>query len=191
MDNSSTSSLLRLEQSFVGVVGVLQIQVPVVWRIWLCNQPSLVQRLHHFLGERALLQILQVGFELPKAAHPNQNPIAAPIANIQGRVMVNPAQGRLYQRQTMFFDDRLNDAQSFKVRIFEVAIAVVVAGAVLVTVPAFGRHIMCLVFAREESSCKRVIDDDVKAITAAGVNQFGLDVASCCFTLVRKQLQFP
>lgn len=173
----SSSLGLGPEQSFLGVISVLQVQVPVIGRVRLSNQPRLVQNLHHLLRERSLLQVSEVSLQLPETTHSNHNAIPAPIVDIEGRVVVNPAQRSLDQGETVLLNDRLDETEGFKVRILEVPLAIVSSHGVTLTVSSFCGHIVCLVFAREKTSGKGVIDDDVKAVASAGVDQFSLDVA--------------
>lgn len=77
----------------------------------------------------------------------------------------------------MFLGDWLDDTQSFKCCIPEVTLPVVGTGGGSVTVSAFCGKIFQLIFAREETTSKGVVDDNVKAVPLTGGNKFGLNIA--------------
>lgn len=79
----------------MGVICVLQVQMPVRWGIWLRNEPSLVKGINNFLRERPLLNIRKIGLQLRKAAHTDENAVAATVAHFQSRVVVHPSKGGL------------------------------------------------------------------------------------------------
>lgn len=91
--------------------------------------------------------------------------------------MADPAQGSLHQGQTVLLDDGLNETQSFKVRILEVALAVETACGAGIAVSTLGGHIVRLIFAGEETTGDGVVDDNVKTVASTGRNQLSLDIA--------------
>lgn len=176
----STSSLrlgLGLEQGRLSVIGVLQIQVPVVWRVRLGNQPRPVQSLHHLFWERSLLQVAKISLKLAKATHSDQDAIPATVVHLESRVIADPAQSGLDQAKAMLLNDGLDDAQSFKVCILEIALAVESSSGAGVTVSTLCGHIVRLILAGEKAAGDRVVDHNIKTVAPAGRNQLSLDVA--------------
>lgn len=170
-------SCLGLEQGLLGIIGVLQVQVPIVWRSRLSHQPCLVQRFHHLIGQRPLLKIPEVSLQLLETTNAHPEAVSATVVHVKSSVVPHPAQGRLHEREPVLLHDRLDDAQSLKRCISEIAPAVTGSPLAGVTISPFCGDVVCLVFAGEESTGKRVIDDDVEAVPATSMNELGLDAA--------------
>jgi hypothetical protein len=173
-DKSVTTLLQRLPR----VISILQVQMPVVRRRRLRNQPSLIQRINNLLRQRALLNILQIALELRLARNTNNNTIITAILDVQVRVVEHPSESRLEQRQVVLFDDGLDDSQGLESGVLEVALAVgAAARAFGVAEAAALGHVGGFVFAAEEAAGDGVVDYDVEAVAAAGGDQFGFDAA--------------
>lgn len=151
--------------------------MPVVWRVRLGDQPRLIQSLHYLIWERPLLEICQVGLELTEAAYANQDAVAASVIHLQNRMVAHPSQGRFDQREAILLSDRLDHAESLKVGISEIPVAIVVSGTALVAVSSLGGNILGLVLSREQPTGQRVVDNDVKTIPPADGNKFSFDIA--------------
>lgn len=93
--------------------------------------------------------------------------------------MADPTQGCLQQCEAMLCSNRLNNTQGFKGSISEITLPVVGSGGACIAVPAFRGNILRLVFAREKSTGKGIVNNNIKAIPVAGRNKFSLNIA--CF----------
>jgi len=143
--------------------------MPVVRSRRLRNQPSLVQRINNLLRKRALLNILQIPLELSLAGNANNNTIVAAVLDVQIRVVEDPPESRLEQRQVVLLDDGLDDAQGLESGVLEVSLAVgAAARAFGVAETAALGHVGGFVFAAEEAAGDGVVDYDVEAVAAAG-----------------------
>jgi hypothetical protein len=67
----------------------------------------------------------------------------------------------------MLLNNRLNQAESFKVGVPEVPVAIVVSSTVMVAISSFGGDILGLVLSREQSSGQRVVYNNVKTVAPA------------------------
>jgi hypothetical protein len=136
--------------------------VPVVCGRGLRNQPSLVQRIDNLLRKRPLLNILQVALKLGLAGNANDDAVVAAVLDVQVRVVEDPPERRLEQRQVVLFDDGLDDAQGLESGVLEVALAVGAAARAfgVAEAAAFG-YVGGLVFAAEEAAGYGVVDYDV------------------------------
>jgi hypothetical protein len=153
--------------------------VPVVDTRRLCNQPSLIQRINDLLRKRPLLNILQVALKLSLAGDTDNDTVVATVLDVQIRVVEDPSESRLEQRQVVLFDDGLDDAQGFESGVLEVSLAVgASACAFCVAEAAALGHVGGLVFAAEQAAGYGVVDHDVQSIAAAGGDELGFDITS-------------
>ena len=152
--------------------------MPVVDTRRLRNQPSLIQRINDLLRKRPLLNILQVAFKLSVAGDTDNDTVVAAVLDVQIRVVEDPSESRLEQRQVVLFDDGLDDAQRFESGVLEVSLAVGASACAfcVAEAAAFG-HVGGLVFAAEETAGYGVVDHDVQAIAAAGGDELGFNVS--------------
>ena len=152
--------------------------MPVVRSRRLCNLPRLVQGLQDLLGQRTLLNILQVALELCLAADTNDNAIVATVLDVELRVVDDPSEGCLEQSQVVLLYDWLDDGERLESGVLEVSLPVHAAASTFLVAETttFG-HIGGLVFAAEETSGDGVVDHDVQAVAAAGGDEFGFDGA--------------
>jgi hypothetical protein len=76
----------------------------------------------------------------------------------------------------MLFNRVLYNLQRLERLVLEVPLPVCLAGpgGVAETTVRWG-NVLGLDFAREETTCERVVDDDVDSVAPAGVDQFRLD----------------
>ena len=93
--------------------------------------------------------------------------------------MADPTQGCLQQGEAVLCSNRFNDTQGLKSSISEITLSVVGTGGACITVPAFRGNILRLVFAREKSTGKGIVNNNIKAVPVAGRDKFSLDIA--CF----------
>lgn len=139
------------------------------------NQPSLVQRIHDLLRQRALLQVRQIILQVVHAADTNDDAVIA-IQHAQRRMVDKPPHRRLDHRQAMLLDRLLDKLQRTE------RLILVVAGSVhrsrgtgVAETALLGYDVLALDLAREKTAGERVIDHDVEAEAAAGMNELGLD----------------
>jgi hypothetical protein len=143
--------------------------MPVIRRRRLRNLPRLIQRLQNLLGQRSLLNILQIPLQLRLATNANNNSIIASILDIKLRVVNDPSESCLQQSEIVLCNDRLDHGESFERGVFEVAFAVhSTSGAFCVREAAAGGYVGCFVFSAEETAGYWVVDYDVQAVAAAG-----------------------
>lgn len=122
--------------------------MPVIRRRGLGDQPRLVQHGDDLIRKRALLQIAEIALELGEAADANDDAVVPAILDVERRVVHEPSQRRLEQREAMLLDDGLDQPQRLERRVLEVPVAVVLARGVLVAVAALFRDdVLGLVFA--------------------------------------------
>jgi hypothetical protein len=103
--------------------------------------------------------------------------------------MTDPAQSCLQQSEAVFLGHRLDNTQSFKGGISEVTLPIIRSCGARVTISAFCWNVFRLVFSRKETTCKRVVDDDVKTVPVAGRNKFSLDIA--CYRTLSASVKWP
>lgn len=108
----------------------------------------MVQHGDDLIRKRALLQIAEIALELGEAADANDDAVVPAILDVERRVVHEPSQRRLEQREAMLLDDGLDQPQRLERRVLEVPVAVVLARGVLVAVAALFRDdVLGLVFA--------------------------------------------
>ena len=167
----------HLFQHLSGVVGVLEVQMPVVRSRRLCDLPRLIQRLQNLSGQRTLLNILQVTLKLRLTAYTDDDAIVA-VENVELGVVDHPSEGCLEQSEVVLPHNRLDDRQRLEGGVLEVALPVhAAAGAFLVAETAALGDVGGLVFAAEEAAGDGVVDYDVEAVAAAGGDELGFDGA--------------
>ncbi len=67
---------LTVKQSLASIVGVFQIQMPVIGSVWLADFPCFIECCKHLFGKWALLTVLQVLVELIKAGHTTSHDVS-------------------------------------------------------------------------------------------------------------------
>jgi hypothetical protein len=182
--SADRASLYTLLQRLPRIVGVLEVQMPVVRSRRLCDLPRLIQRLQNLSGQRTLLNIFQVALKLCLAAHTNDDAIVA-VKNIKLRVVDDPSESCLEKCEVLLLHDRLDDCQRLESGVLEVSLPVhAAAGAFFVAETAALGDIGGFVFAAEKATGDGVVDYDVEAVAAAGGDELGFDGAGDGVVLV-------
>ena len=151
--------------------------MPVVGSGRLRDLPSLIENLYNLLGQRTLLDILQIALKLRLAAHADDDAIVA-VDNAELGVVDEPSEGSLEQSEVVLLHDWLDDRECLESGVLEVSLPVhATAGAFLVAETAALGDFGGLVLAAEEAAGHGVVDDDVQAVAAAGGDELGLDGA--------------
>lgn len=163
------------EESLLSVVSILKIQVPVVRRRRLGDQPRLIQDLDDLFGERSLLKVRKVPLQLVQTADADEDPVI-PILNPQRGVVDDPSQRRFEECQIVLLHDGLDDPQRVEGRVLEVSSAVVGALATVhVAVSPFLGNFGGFDLAREQATREGVVNDNVQSVSSASDDELRLN----------------
>jgi len=91
----------------------------------LSSHPSLIQRLHHIIRQRALFQIRKIALQLLQAANSNDDTVVSAFdSGLQFGVVDAPSQRYFEQGKIMLLRSIFGNLESLEGGIFEVAVAV-------------------------------------------------------------------